>query len=136
MNDNKTFLKKIQAILQNTKMGRAEDFLSCIEHAVSYIEKCEQETAAARKQLEEYSKDEEIQKLQENNHQMHQDLLRGFPITEEEAVAIRKWQEEHQNDGGAIGGGYTYEFTPTAIGEVGTIRSSDGSSFTFRELGT
>lgn len=134
MNDNKDALRRITSILKGTQFSRTEDFLSCIEHAVSYIEKCEQETVAANKQLEEYSKDEEIRKLQEKNHEMYQKLLRGFSITEEEAKAIRKWQETHKDSGGAIGGGYTYEFTPTAIGTIGTIKRSNGESFTFREL--
>lgn len=65
----------------------------------------------------------------------------SFDITKEEDKAINAWVKNHifnrhqgHHYGGAIGGTYEYIFTPTSIGEVGTIKCTCGDSFTFREL--
>lgn len=36
--------------------------------------------------------------------------------------------------GGAIGGSYSYTFTPTSLGTVGEIKCTCGDKFCFREL--
>lgn len=100
------------------------------------------------KQLkEEYSKDEEIQKMQKELNKMSEDLYRGFPISTSEQESIDKWCKEHDEKvhglntldkklkaGGCIGGRYTYHFVPTSIGTIGTIECSCGASFTFQNL--
>lgn len=134
--NNKDLLKRIIAASKDTSYSCKEDFVACIEKALMYIEQCEQRAYRAEKQLLEYSKDSEIANLQEENKQLRTDLYRGFPISKKENEAICQWQKQHKCCGGAIGGSYTYEFTPTAIGTIGIIKCSDGSSFTFRELGT
>ena len=35
---------------------------------------------------------------------------------------------------GAIGGAFTYKFTPTSIGITGEVIAPNGESFTFKEL--
>lgn len=54
--------------------------------------------------------------------------------TEEEVAKMMKWAEEHYDvcpirEHGAIGGRYTYEFTPTSIGTVCAIKCSCGAKF-------
>jgi len=100
------------------------------------------------KQLkEEYSKDEEIQKMHQKLNKMSEDLHRGFPISTSEQESIDQWCKEHDEKvhglntldkklkaGGCIGGRYTYHFVPTSIGTIGTIECSCGASFTFQNL--
>lgn len=134
--NNQELIQKIIAASKGSNYSYKDDFIACIEKALMYIEQCEQRANRAEKQLLEYSKDSEITNLQEENKQLRADLYRGFPISKKENEAICQWQKQHKCCGGAIGGSYTYEFTPTAIGTIGIIKCSDGSSFTFRELGT
>ena len=68
--------------------------------------------------------------------------LYGFEPTEREDVKIREWKEKHNNEAhngsyayaGAIGGRYTYEFTPTSIGTIGVVKCICGAEFVFRDL--
>ena len=69
------------------------------------------------------------------------ELVNGFGITDEEREAIHKWQNEHikkAHNGnvraGAVGGRWVFEFIPTNVGEIGTIKCDCGAEFTFREL--
>lgn len=78
--------------------------------------------------------DERLAEMKKQYNEMYENYWRGFPITEEEKQAINKWLENHQHPGGAIGGIHTYEFVPTSIGVVGTIKCSCGESFTFCDL--
>lgn len=92
-------------------------------------------------------KDEELSKMKTQLEKMQQDYYRGFPISEEEQKSIREWMDKHDEEvhgcnslkgklrrGGCIGGTYTYEFIPTSIGTVGTIKCSCGAEFTFQEI--
>ena len=90
---------------------------------------------------EEKWRDEELQRMKRELDEAITDLNRGFEITKEEDVAIKEWIDVHIKEkhngkyyAGTIGGRFTYGFTPTSIGTVGTIRCSCGDSFTFREL--
>ena len=69
----------------------------------------------------------------------------GFPVTEEEDKAIRKWQETHLREKhpealedpsyfGAIGGNWTYKFIPTSIGTIGEVKCSCGEKYCFSDL--
>lgn len=101
------------------------------------------------------SKDTQIDILQNklDNFNMQDELIekdkiisqlmnrKCFDITENEQKAIDEWVEKHTQEkhngshySGAIGGRYTYEFTPTSIGTVGVIKCSCGDEFTFKEL--
>lgn len=91
-------------------------------------------------------KDKELQKMKAELEKMQREYNRGFPITDDEWKAIETWKEKHDREvhgltecneriGGAIGGRYTFEFVPTTIGIIGTIKcGSCGKKFTFREL--
>ena len=66
----------------------------------------------------------------------------GFPMTEEEVQKADKWTKEHTESAhkgesfGAIGGQYTYEFTPTSIGVLCGLRCSCGAHITLTNLNT
>lgn len=69
------------------------------------------------------------------------DFAHTFIITEKENEAIEQWRKEHiatvhngNNYFGAIGGELTYQFTPTSIGVVGTVKCVCGESFEFASL--
>ena len=80
-------------------------------------------------------KDEELTKMKEAYERMHDAYVLGFPITLEEHKVINAWIEghevEHPVSHTAIGGRYTYEFIPTSIGVIGSIRCICGKSLTF-----
>ena len=101
-----------------------------------------------RKLLDEYSKDEEIQKMKQELETMKKDYYRGFPITEKEHDMINVWINEHElkahglvteymklKAGGVSGGRYSYHFIPSAIGTSGTVRCSCGAEFEFQSFG-
>lgn len=101
------------------------------------------------------SKDTQIDMLQNklDNFNMQDELIEKdkiisqlmnrecFDITEDEQKAIDEWVEKHTQEkhngntySGAIGGRYTYEFTPTSIGTIGIIKCSCGDEFIFKNL--
>ena len=100
---------------------------------------------------------EELKKMKADRDLMEADYHRGFPITEQEQKAIRKWEDQHwtnqhnapDNESrlakmGAIGGSFYYKFVPTSIGTSGAIccsacmekarRDSGNNRDRFREL--
>ena len=81
-------------------------------------------------------KDEELSKMKEKYEKMKKAYFLGFPISEEEDKKIKEWIEKRPEfNEGAIGGRYTYQFTPTSIGVIGTIIDGmTGEKFTFQEL--
>ena len=84
--------------------------------------------------------DEELSRLKSEYDKIKSDYYRGFPISEEEDKNIKEWiknqQEKNPGIGGATGGRFTYKFTPTGLGTVGTIIDGfTGDEFTFKELG-
>lgn len=92
-------------------------------------------------------KDKELQNMKKKLNKMEKAYYRGFPISEKEEKDIQNWISNHESEyhqpketllgkfrGGTIGGCYSYYFTPTSIGTVGTIRCNCGKEFTFQEL--
>lgn len=65
---------------------------------------------------------------------MSEEHYRGFPISAEAESQINEWKKNHRHNDGAIGGTFTYEFIPTSIGTIGTIKCACGDSFTFEDL--
>lgn len=97
---------------------------------------------------DEHYKDEELQKMQKELYVLHEEYRRGFPISEKEMESIHAWKQKHDeevhgyktaeqrlNAGGAVGGRYSYIFTPTSIGTSGVIRCLCGAEFEFQEIG-
>jgi len=64
-------------------------------------------------------------------------MVTQFIITAEEAVAIAKWQQKHERKCGmstiAIGGRYTYYFTPTGVGVLAGVKCVCGKKKCFTD---
>ena len=77
-----------------------------------------------------------------NAEKIRNEYRLGFPMTEEEVQKAEKWMKEHNESAhkgesfGAIGGQYTYEFTPTSIGVLCGVRCSCGAHITLTDLDT
>lgn len=115
------------------------------------IERLKQENQMLRKENNELHdeayKDNELIKMKKELDSFKREYYRGFPISKEEQKQIEEWKEKHEVEvhnchtlddrlrrSGTIGGSYTYEFIPTSIGTVGTIKCNCGAKFTFCEL--
>lgn len=109
---------------------------------IEYLEKQNQ------KLRDEKYKDNELLRMEAELKAMKEDYYRGFPISEEEQKSIREWMDKHDEEvhhartlgdklklGGCCGGRYTYKFTPTSIGTIGTVKCSCGAKLKFREIG-
>jgi hypothetical protein len=131
-------------LLKNNNLDACLDQIKEInEYKDTRIKALEDEN---KKLKDEHYKNEELQKLVEANKRLSDEMKYGFPITEEENEAITKWRTAHikkkhwdsknkcPKSQGAIGGGFTYEFIPTSIGVIGTIKCSCGESFCFCEM--
>lgn len=91
-------------------------------------------------------KDKELQRMKAELEKMQREYNRGFPITDKEWEAIEAWKEKHDKEvhgltecneriGGCCGGRYAFEFIPTTLSIIGTVKCGDcGEKFTFREL--
>lgn len=108
---------------------------------IEYLEKQNQ------KLRDEKYKDNELLRMEAELKAMKEDYYRGFPISEEEQKSIREWMDKHDEEvhhartlgdklklGGCCGGRYTYKFTPTSIGTIGTVKCSCGAEFTFQNM--
>ena len=101
----------------------------------------------AKKYKDEYisslkSKCESLQKEKDK----YEDLYNSsFQVSESEQKKIKKWIIDHevkkhgQKKGeyhytGAAGGCYSYIFTPTGLGTIGSIKCSCGEEFTFTDM--
>lgn len=97
---------------------------------------------------DEHYKDEELQRMKTELEKIKCEACNGFTITNEEKQKIEEWRVKHEAEKhrrktleqrlaahGAIGGGYTYIFVPTSIGDSGTIRcDSCGEEFEFQKI--
>lgn len=92
-------------------------------------------------------KDEQLSLMENELNKMKDDYYRGFPISEEEDKNIKEWIDNHERDvhgcytledkinrGGCCGGTYIYEFVPTSIGKIGTVRCKCGAKYTFQDM--
>lgn len=119
--NNKNIATKIQDVLP-----------TLIRIGEQYIEQ-QNKIKEANKKLKEFEqnvyKDQQMQKMRTALMQMEDDYYRGFPITKEEKKNIYNWVINHENTyhggypcyHGVSGGGYSYQFHPTAIGTGGQI---------------
>ena len=84
-------------------------------------------------------KDEDYAKTKTELEELRLANRRGFPMSEDECLAVDDWMEKHNKKHKgehptAIGGRYTFKFIPTTIGIVGEVSCICGEEFTFREL--
>ena len=55
-------------------------------------------------------------------------------ITPEQNAKIKEWMKKYEGQHfGAIGGAFTYRFTPTGIGTFATVTGPDGDELKFQE---
>lgn len=100
-----------------------------------------------RELYDEHYKDHELKQMLDELNKMKDDYYRGFPISEEENKNIKEWIDNHERDvhgcytledkinrGGCCGGTYTYEFVPTSIGTIGTVKCNCGAKYTFQDI--
>ena len=127
--------------------NNVEDAFKTIQREINTLKYQNKRLLAENDRLKnEHYKDEELSKMKSRLETISKDCYRGFPISEKEHENIREWKNRHEEAhnchslkdklkyGGCIGGTYTYEFIPTSIGTVGTVRCSCGAEFIFREL--
>lgn len=116
-----------------------ERFITYVSHLIESNKALSFE--CERLKSEQY-KDEELSKMKAELEALQKETDLGFPITQEEHDAIDAWKRQHEDAKhggypayfGAIGGGYTYKFTPTSIGTCGTVECACGEVFDFRDL--
>lgn len=134
--------KEISRLFKSVKEYKTEKLVDILTALADYVAEAEERRDKAEKQLEEFNKDEEIIKLTKQLKQKQERIKNSqtFVILPEEVEAIKKWQTQHtkeKHDGseyaGAIGGRYSYKFTPTSIGTFGTIICDCGEKFDFAD---
>ena len=121
--------------------GEILDNYESNERTIKYLREKNQELK------KEAYKDSELASMKKELEKAKEDLYRGFPISEEEEKSIEEWRLKHEAEAhgrdtlekrlsahGAIGGRYTYIFTPTSIGVIGEIRCSCGETFIFQDI--
>lgn len=119
-----------------------DNFTQEIIANVSYVQGQNDRLREENKKLkDEHYKDIEIQRLVEENERLRERLSESFEIDEEGRANLYQWQKDHlakkhhgQRYGGAIGGRFTYSFTPTSIGTIASIKCSCGAEYCFKEL--
>lgn len=76
---------------------------------------------------------EEVARLKRDFEKMYVEHSLGFPITPEQNAKIKEWKKKYEGQHfGAIGGAFTYSFTPTGIGTFATITGPDGDKLEFQ----
>lgn len=77
---------------------------------------------------------EEIARLKSEYERMRIEYTLGFPITPEQNAKIKEWMKKYEElKFGAIGGAFTYCFTPTGIGVFAKVKGPDGDELEFQE---
>ena len=121
-----------------------EDIKETLQQVYDHYRKVCNQNDYLRKEIEKVKSekyaDEELSKMKSEYDRMKSDYYRGFPISEKEDKKINEWikkqMEKNPSTGGAIGGRFTYKFTPTGLGTSGTVIDGfTGDKFTFQELG-
>ena len=97
--------------------------------------------------IKRLEKEKELAAMRDELNKMKSEYYRGFPISEDEENKINEWIETHEREVHGIktyadklashrccGGSYTYEFVPTSIGTIGTVRCNCGAEFTFKDM--
>ena len=132
--------KDIERLFKPIKQYKTDKLIEILTELANYVSEAEQQKADAIKKVEEFNKDEEIVKLKKQLEEKREQKKNTyvFTVNADQVEKIREWKEQHEKEkhngnsyAGAIGGRYTYEFTPTSIGEFGRIKCSCGDYFDF-----
>lgn len=117
-----------------------DEICTSIKERINSANKTAQWALDEKRKLEDEKwKDSELQEMKKRLNKMREECRRGFPISEEESKKISQWKKDHiekKHGGllkaGAIGGAFSYIFTPSAIGVFGSCRCTCGEEFDFR----
>ena len=61
--------------------------------------------------------------------------MRNFTLSEEQEKKYKEWHKSlAKTDYGAIGGGYTFCFTPTGLGDIVKVKRDDGHELDLTEM--
>lgn len=128
--DIRTVLPKEQAVRE------LKNIIATVESLSDDVTRLRVENQALKS---ENYKDEELARLKESLNSKDELIRklygRTFVIDDDEQEKIDEFKAKHNHgSAGAIGGQYSYTFTPTSIGTVGTITCSCGESFDFSNL--
>ena len=117
--------------LEYQSQNIVNDLLKRLRQLELSVENLKKENAELKS---EHYKDEQLSNMKDKLNRMEKDYYRGFPISEEEEAQINKFQDKYRKYYGAIGGAFTYKFTPTSIGVIGEVIAPNSESFVFKDL--
>lgn len=133
---------EISRLFKSVRQYNTDRLIEILTELADYVVETEDRRDKAVKQLEEFNKDEEIVKLKKQLEQKENRIKNSqtFVILPEEVKVIEEWKKQHTKEkhggseyAGAIGGRYSYKFTPTSIGTFGTIICDCGEKFEFAD---
>ena len=126
------------------------NFERCLENLQKINENQESTISRLReriKELEQESfRDKEIKRLNEENEKLRLKLRDSYYIPEQQNKKIEEWKEKHMKEKhwdalsnsplkmGAIGGNFSYEFTPTAIGTLLSCKCCCGEHMSLNDM--
>ena len=109
--------------------GQLVDQFEAQERQIKYLQE------ENRKLKEGVWEKEEVARLKKDYERMQEKCSLGFPITPEQNAKIKEWKKKYEGQHfGAIGGAFTYSFTPTGIGTFATVTGPDGDKLEFQEV--
>ena len=132
--------KELNHLFKDVSCYRKEEFIDILTDLADYLKEADEERKKAVDKLAEFNKDEKIKELEKEleNERKRTNKIRSFAIEPKDVKRIDAWKARHEAEkhngsqyAGAIGGRYTYEFTPTSIGTFGRIRCACGDHFDY-----
>ena len=117
--------------LEYQSQNIVNDLLKRLRQLELSVENLKKENAELKS---EHYKDEQLSNMKDKLNKMEKDYYRGFPISQEEEEQINKFQDKYRKYYGAIGGAFTYKFTPTSIGVIGEVIAPNSESLVFKDL--